>query len=183
MQQIHRHKVFVSYHHENDQNYRDRFERLFADVYNIMDSRSVRLGEIRRGLQVEEIDRRIREKHLRDSTVTVVLIGADTWRRKFVDWEIAATIRDTEFNPRSGLLGIFLPIHPSYGPTTYDPYITPPRLHYNIECGYAKAYDWSESPNNVAAWIDAAFRGRNEAIPDNSSVRFGKNRKGERWYP
>ena len=171
MQQICRHKVFVSYHHEKDQNYRDRFERLFADVSNIMDSRSVRLGDIPKGLNTDEVARQM------------VLIGRDTWRRKHVDWEIAATVRDTEFNPRSGVLGIFLPTHPSYGPNTYDPYIIPPRLHYNVECDFAALYDWNESPNIVAGWIDAAFRRRNEVIPDNSLVRFGRNRKGERWQP
>ena len=80
MQEIRRHKVLVSYHHENDQKYRDRIERLFADVYNIMDSRSVRLGDIPRGLDTDEVARRIRDGYLRDSTVTVVLIGTDTWR-------------------------------------------------------------------------------------------------------
>ena len=183
MQQIHRHKVFVSYHHEKDQTYRDRFERLFADVSNIMDSRSVRLGDIPKGLDTEEVARRIRDGYLRDSTVTVVLIGRDTWQWKYVDWEIAATVRHTEFNPRSGLLGLFLPTHPSYGRDVYYEYTTSPRLHYNVECGFAKVYDWSESSRDVASWIDAAFRRRNEVIPDNSSVRFAKNWNGERWYP
>lgn len=183
MQQIRRHKVFVSYHHENDQEHRDRFEKLFADVYNIMDSRSVRVGEIPRGIKVEEIDRRIREGHLRDSTVTVVLVGADTWRRKFVDWEIAATIRDTPANPRSGLIGIFLPSHPSFGRDDYDEYIIPPRLHFNVECGFAELYDWSESPRQVASWVDLAFSRRKTTRPDNSSIRFAKNWRGPRWYP
>ena len=183
MQQIRRHKVFVSYHHENDQPYRDRFERLFADVYDIMDSRSVRLGDIPKGLNTDEVARQIRDRYLRDSTVTVVLIGADTWRRKHVDWEIAATVRDTEFNPRAGLLGILIPTHPSFGQGAYQAYITPPRLHYNVECGFANIYNWSESPHTVAGWIDAAFRRRNEVVPDNSLVRFGRNRKGERWQP
>ena len=183
MQQIRRHKVFVSYHHENDQGYRNRFERLFTNVYNIMDSRSVRLGDIPNGLDTDEVARRIRDEHLRDATVTVVLIGRDTWRRKHIDWEIAATVRGTEFNPRSGLIGIFLPTHPSYGDEGYNEYITPPRLHYNVECGFAEAYDWSESPTTVAGWIDEAFRGRNEINPDNSSVRFAKNWNGDRWYP
>ena len=49
MQRPRRHKVFVSYHHENDQGYRNRFEKLFADAYNIMDSISVKLGDIPRG--------------------------------------------------------------------------------------------------------------------------------------
>ena len=178
-----RHKVFVSYHHEQDQGRRDRFERLFADRYDIMDSRSVRVGAIPNGLDLDEISRRIRDNYLSDSTVTVVLIGKDTWRRKHVDWEVAATVRGTDSNPRSGLLGIVLPSHPSFGEDDYDPYTIPPRLHDNIECGFAKLYDWSGSPSEVAAWIDTAYRRRKQINPDNSHVRFAKNWKGPRWYP
>ena len=85
-----RHKVFVSYHHENDQGNRNRFERLFVDGYDVMDSRSVKIGAIPNGLTLDEISRRVRDDYLSDSTVTVVLVGKDTWRRKHVDWEIAA---------------------------------------------------------------------------------------------
>ena len=148
-----------------------------------MDSRSVNLGDIPKGLSLDEVSRRIRDKHLSDSTVTVVLIGKDTWRRKHVDWEIAGTIRDTEANPRSGLLGIILPTHPSFGGNRHYPYTIPPRLHENVACGFAKLYDSSESPNKVAGWIDRAYRCRRTTNPVNSFTRFAKNWKGPRWYP
>ncbi|MCY4414712.1 MAG: TIR domain-containing protein [Chloroflexi bacterium] len=183
MSSIPRHKVFVSYHHQNDQGYRNRFERLFSDVYDIMDSRSVRIGSIPDGLRIDEISRLIRDDYLSDSTVTVVLIGTDTWRRKHIDWEVAATVRDTTANRRSGLVGIFLPTHPSYGDDDYDPYTIPPRLHYNVECGFADLYDWSESATDVAAWIHGAYSKRRTVNPDNGSVRFRKNWGGPRWYP
>lgn len=183
MTQIRRHKVFVSYHHENDQAYRDRFERLFADVYDIMDSRSVRIGDIPRETNTAEVSRRIRDEYLKDATVTVVLIGTDTWRRKHIDWEIAGSIRDTNTNPRSGLLGIFLPAHTAYEEEEYDPYTTPPRLYYNVECGFAELQNWSESPGEVAGWIHEAFNRRRKVDPDNSSVRFARNWRGDRWYP
>ena len=32
--------------------------------------------------------RRIRELYLKDSTVTIVLIGKCTWARRSIDWEI-----------------------------------------------------------------------------------------------
>ena len=102
MARVRRHKVFVSYHHENDQRRRDSFERAFADVYNIMDSKSVRIGGIPSSLNTDEVARRIRDDYLKDATVTVVLVGEDTWRRKHVDWEIAATVRDTDANPGAG---------------------------------------------------------------------------------
>ena len=183
MRRQRRHKVFVSYHHENDQGSRNRFERLFADVYDIMDSRSVQIGAIPNGLTLDEISRRVRDDYLSDPTVTVVLIGKDTWRRKHVDWEIAATLRDTDANPRSGLLGILLPTHASYNREDYDPHTIPPRLHYNVECGFADLYSWSESPKDVVGWVDRAYRRRSTIIPDNSSVRFAKNWNGPRWYP
>ncbi len=31
-----RHKVFVSYHHANDQEYRDLFEGLFDDIHDFL---------------------------------------------------------------------------------------------------------------------------------------------------
>ncbi len=183
MLRVARHKVFVSYHHANDQGYRNRFEELFANVYDIMDSRSVGIGDIPRGLNTDEVSRRIRDNNLRDSTVTVVLVGKDTWRRMHVDWEIAATVRDTYANDRSGLMGILLPAHPSFGKDDYDPYTIPPRLHDNVECGFAELYDWNESSNDVAGWIDSAFRRRDSVNPDNSHVRFARNCRGTRWYP
>ncbi len=183
MPRVRRHKVFVSYHHENDQRRRDSFERVFADVYNIIDSRSVRIGDIPRSLSTDEVARRIRDDYLKDASVTVVLIGEDTWRRKHVDWEIAATVRDTDANPRGGLIGILLPSHPSFGSELYNPFTIPPRLHYNVDCGFAKVYNWEDSPASVANWVDHAFNHRNNVQPDNSFVRFRKNWKGPRWYP
>ena len=178
-----RHKIFISYHHQNDQGNRNRFEELFSEVYDIMDSRSVRLGDIPSGLNVDEVSRRIRDDYLSDSTVTVVLVGRDTWRRKHVDWEIAASLRHTETNRRSGLLGILLPSHSSFGEDEYDPYTIPPRLHYNVECGFAELRRWSEAPDEVLGWIDRAYRRRNKVNPDNSYVRFARNWRGPRWYP
>ena len=148
-----------------------------------MDSRSVRIGDIPDGLHLDEVSRRIRDDYLSDSDVTVVLIGKETWRRKHVDWEIAGTIRDSEANPRSGLVGILLPSHPSFRSNGYDPYTIPPRLYYNIECGFAELHRWSESPDQVAGWINRAFRERQRVNPDNTFVRFAKNWKGPRWYP
>ncbi len=134
-----RHKVFVSYHHARDQSYRDRFERLFAYDHDIMVSRSVQIGDIPANLTTETVRQKIRDEYLRESTVTVVLIGAETWQRKHVDWEIASSIRHTEFNLRSGLLGILLPSYQKPAPGKHQSSTIPPRLHDNIECGFASS--------------------------------------------
>lgn len=179
---VHRHKVFVSYHHAKDQAYRNRFEHLFVRIHDAMVSMSVQIGDIDPYLPTETIRQKIRDEYLRDSTVTVVLIGEETWKRKHVDWEIGATIRDTTYNPRGGLIGIILPTYPRSYATKYNTYTIPPRLYSNIQCGFAKIYDWSDDPAEVKRWIHEAFLNRNRIIPDNSLPIFRNNRSGERWY-
>ncbi|MDE0301079.1 MAG: TIR domain-containing protein [Candidatus Poribacteria bacterium] len=178
-----RHKVFVSYHHDNDQEYRELFEGLFSDIHDIMVSKSVQIGDIASNLKTETIRQKIRDEYLRDSTVTVVLIGPETWKRKHVDWEIGASIRQTEYSPRSGLLGILLQTYPRpHGePNNYFPNTIPPRLHDNIECDFAKIYNWVDDPNLVQSWIHEAFDRRKTISPDNSYPSFVNNRSGERW--
>lgn len=69
------HKVFVSYYHEDDQHYRERFETLFSKYYDIMESKSVEIGDIDPNLKTETIYQKIRNDYLRNSTVTVVFVG------------------------------------------------------------------------------------------------------------
>jgi len=178
-----RHKVFVSYHHANDQRYRDEFEQLFARYYDIMVSKSVQIGDIGSDLRTETIRQKIRDEYLRDSTVTVVLIGTQTWQRKHVDWEIGSSIRDTTHNPRSGLLGIFLPTYPLHN-NNFDPHTIPPRLYDNWKnenARFANLYKWSTNPSKVQKWIHEAFENRNKIIPDNSYPTFINNKTGCGW--
>jgi hypothetical protein len=176
-----KHKVFISYHHANDEKYKQKFERMFANHYDILVSKAVQIGDIDPTLKVDTIRQKIRDEYLRDSTVTVVLIGKDTWRRKHIDWEIGASIRKTSYNSRSGLIGIFLPTHSDYDKEKFNPYIIPPRLYDNHICKFAKLYDWSDNPRDVQQWIHDAFEQRNRINPDNAFPNFKNNRKGEQW--
>ena len=169
-----RHRVFASYYHAEDQDYRERFELLFSDIHDIMVSESVEIGDIDPYLNTETIRQKIRDEYLRDSTVTAVLVGSHTWQRKFVDWEIGSSIRHTEKNKRSGLLGIMLPTHRDSGRDRYTAGFIPPRLHDNIACGFAKLYNWSDDPHTVQSWIHDAFKRRTEITPDNSRDSFKK---------
>ena len=181
-----RHRVFVSYYHREDQYYRNQFEGLFSDIHDIMISESVEIGDIDPNLNTETIRQKIRDEYLQDSTVTVVLVGVHTWQRKFVDWEIGSSIRHTQNNPRSGLLGVLLPTYPKPSNLSIDYYFhtIPPRLHDNIQCGFATIHKWSNDPCTVQSWIHNAFQRRRstEILPDNSRDSFKYNRSGERWY-
>lgn len=176
-----RHRTFISYHHQNDQPYKDRFVRLFSDYYDVFIDGSVDDGDIDDRFQTETIRQKIRDEYLRDTSVTIILIGKETWKRKHIDWEISSSIRDTKLNPRSGLLGIILPSHPDYSKQSFTKSIIPPRLYDNVVCKYAKIYDWSENYQKIEHWIQDAYDSRYITIPDNSRAMFGKNRSGDYW--
>jgi len=180
--QFERHKVFVSYHHANDQWDRERFEGLFSNYFDVIIAKSVQIGDIDPYFSIDTIRQKVRDEYLRDSTVTVVLIGKETWKRKHVDWEISSSIRQTKLSSRSGLLGIILPDHPDFIREKYNPCIIPPRLHYNAVCNYANVYNWSNDPATIASWIQLAFDNRFKTNPDNSYPSFVNNKFGERWY-
>lgn len=169
-----RHKVFVSFYNK-DQRYRDKFVEMLGD--HIVD-RSVRDGAIDKNLKTAEIHRQIRDDFVADATVTVVLIGCCTWQRKYVDWEIGASLTDTDHNDRCGLLGILLPSHPNFK-KKHNPRLMPPRLSCNLDGKkpFANIYDWTGDRAELAGWIDRAFRRRKkDPPPDNSYVQFKKNR-------
>ncbi|QSR36173.1 hypothetical protein CFI10_14455 [Marinobacterium iners] len=176
-----RHKVFVSYHHALDESYKKIFELRFGNAFGSIVPGSVRIGDINPNLPTDTIRQKIRDEYLRDTSVTVVLIGAETWQRKHVDWEIGSSIRHTQYNPRSGLLGILLPSYPYPEPNKYNPYTIPPRLHDNIECGFASIHSWSDDAETVQGWIHEAYLRKSRVNPDNSRVSFGRNRTGASW--
>ena len=179
-----RHKVFLSYYHDEDAEYRNEFETRFG---NVMVSRSVNIGDIDPTTKTEYIMQTIRNDYLSDSTVTVVLIGAHTWQRKYVDWEIYSSLRDTSKSPRSGLIGILLPTYPRSQLGYYNPNTIPPRLWDNVnkrEDGqepFSQIYTWTEDQSFMQTIIDKAFERRNKINPINNRPMFAKNRSGESW--
>ncbi|MBK7585827.1 MAG: TIR domain-containing protein [Myxococcales bacterium] len=176
-----RHNVFVSYHHKNDESYRKIFELRFGNKFGVVIPGAVQIGDIDTGLQTETIRQLIRDEYLRDTSVTVVLIGAETWQRKHVDWEISSSIRDTKNNPRSGLLGLLLPTYPAPSPGKYNPRTIPPRLHDNIECGFAAIAQWSNDPDVVRGLVHEAYLRKKRLLPDNALPLFKNNRSGAGW--
>ena len=177
MYQAPRHKTFVSYHHENDQEYKDRLiEKMSTDIVD----RSVDDGDIDDGFKTEAIWEKIRDEHIADATVVLVLIGLHTWSRRFVDWEIGSALNRDKNNSRCGVLGIVLPDHPDYGKSRRNPNLLPQRLVANIQGDdpYALLYDWpgDGSLSAIRNWIHTAFLRRDGPPPDNYSKRFKNNR-------
>lgn len=176
-------KVYVSYNHSiEDQEYRNHFEEILLANQDVVIMKPAQIGNIDPILDLETIRQKIRDEYLRDSAVTVVLIGSETWKRRHVDWEIGASVRKTQDSPGSGLLGIILPTYPRNDITKYNQYTIPPRLYDNIKCDFASIYDWDTDPFIVQKWIHDAFERRNKLDPDNSRPSFEENLFGDAWH-
>lgn len=102
------HKVFISYHHLNDQWAKDQI-RKWADQYRLFIDVSVDTNDINDNLPTESIRRIIRDDYLKDSSVTIVLVGTETKGRKHVDWEIYSSMYNGAVNKQSGILVVQLP--------------------------------------------------------------------------
>lgn len=169
------HKAFISYHHK-DQRQVDEFVRIFDEERN---------GFITRGLGIEIDDdiinsdnpqyvmSKIRERYLKDSTVTIVIIGNCTWSRRYVDWEIQSSLRQGEDILPNGLMGIRLSSN----------YKMPERLAINKKPNadgeyYGRLYDYPKSVAQLKLWIDDAYNTRftHAHLIDNPRTRYLYNR-------
>ncbi len=176
-----KHKVFISCSYQ-DREYLDRFEELFGRLFSI---KSVGEGEMSADTDAAYIEHLIRRDYISVVTVVVVLVGADTWSRKHVDWEIAAALRK-KMDGFSGLLGLCLPTHPDYQKKQYKKDIVPLRLSDNIQSGYAAFHDWTESESDIKIWVEAAFKARVGQIDkiDDSRPHFTDNwLNHSKWPP
>lgn len=173
-----KHKVFISYHHA-DQKEVDKFVKDFSDEDNVFICRALGVMDqnIIDSTDPEYTMRRIRELYLSDSTVTIVLIGKCTWARRYVDWEIQASLRHGEKTTPNGLIGIRL--------SSYDKNGYPDRLNKNLkqsddqaDC-YARVYGYPADAKTLRQWIDDAYQARTSRanLIVNPRERFSNNRQ------
>ncbi len=103
-----RHKCFISYHVADLDEVKifvDNFGEEFIPItVGVTDE-----DDFIDSTNEDYIKDKIREKYLSNSTVTIVLLGAGTYGRKYVDWEISSSLRNDSVNKRSGLLVLTLP--------------------------------------------------------------------------
>lgn len=170
-----RRKCFISYHHADDsavRNFVDTFDHAH-DVFIVR-----RLGEMPEDLinsnNTDYVMSCIRRDYIRDSTVTIVLAGQCTWARRYVDWEIQASLRSGATITPNGLLGIKLPTFTKF----------PERLENNLEQpgqagSYAGWIDYPRTLNQLENAIEWAFERRtsHRQYIRNPRDRFGYNRQ------
>ena len=161
-----KHKVFISYHHANDQSYKNKFEEKFGHLFI---NKSVGDGEIDEDLSTNYIKRLIQEGYITDSSVLVVLVGSETYKRKHVDWEISAAL-SKKVGGYSGLIGLLLPSYYNSSQNSglngsgFNSDTIPARLYDNQKTDYALIYKWDSASNTnsngqyaISNWIQEAF--------------------------
>jgi hypothetical protein len=126
-------RIFVSYQHSSDQAYYNAFSKAFHDRYEAIYDNS-----LERQIDSDNPDyviHRIRDKFITGTCCTIVLVGPIAFQRKYVDWEIKATL-----DKEHGLIGVQLPNLPVQPNNTV---FVPGRLHTNIQTGYAIWTTWN----------------------------------------
>ena len=109
-----KHKVFISYHHAKDQKYKEELLKL-NEQYDLFIDVSVDTGDIDDNLPDERIREIIRDEYLRDSTITILLVGEETRCRKHIDWELYSSMYNGKINKQSGIIVVQLDyINPQY---------------------------------------------------------------------
>jgi len=152
--------VFVSYHHGDaqlpgDQLYYNKLSRGAAQQFQLMQDKSLR-QQIDSGNH-DYIIQKIRDRHITRTSCTIVLCGAHTPKRKYVDWEIKATL-----DKGHGIVAVYLPT----APRSASSIIVPDRLSPNINSGYAYWVSWesfTQSAANFKACIESAVRRSKDA--------------------
>lgn len=131
-------RLFVSYHHGNDQTWYDAFVKYFGTANEVFTDRSLdrRIDSANHDYTMSVI----RGEYIKGTSVTIVLCGTETWKRKYVDWEIKATL-----DKQHALLAVILP--------TNTTRVAPKRLHENIQSGYAVWTNWTDDPQMLSLAI------------------------------
>ncbi len=163
-------KIFISYHHV-DQSWVDHFRSTFGSAYEVFTDCS--LDQAIDSNNLLYINRTIREEYITGTSITIIICGADTWRRKCVDWEIYSTL-----NKDHALLGIMLPHKPvPYNEQWQWVRTVPDRLLANVNSGYAHWLDWPQSPQILSQAINHAIQRSTDYrhLKDNSAQKKLRN--------
>lgn len=160
-------RIFVSYHHGGDQAYYNELSQKVQSRYTLIYDNS--LDRKIDSDNAEYVMRVIRQEYITGTSCTVVLCGYHTPLRKYVDWEIMATLQKEH-----ALVGLWLPTLPQGVNGGTD---KPARLQDNIDSGYAVWGHYSEAlsrPGYLENLIHEA-RARPKNLIVNSRSRRNRN--------
>lgn len=164
-----RRKCFISHHRADAHAVNGFIDRFGAG--NFIKRGVTMPSEVIDSDNVDYVLRRIRELYIKDSTVTIVLIGRCTWARKFVDWEVQSSLRRPTDGLPNGLLPILLD-------SSVRPAL-PNRVKLNRDSGYAHYHYYPSDSATLGDWIEDAYQARTSRahLIENPRERFTYNRQ------
>ncbi len=161
-------KVFISYHHKNDQGWYDSFSNYFGEQLGLFYDNSLERAEDIDNTQY--LNRKIREEYIFGTSVTIVLCGVETYKRRWVDWEIHATLEYEH-----GLLGIVLP-YPYHTLSSDNKILAPSRFFENYTSGFAHWIQWTNNYHILNSAIEEAIRkSSNVSLIENSAPKMQRS--------
>ena len=177
--------IYLCYHPE-DQAHVDAFLQDFDHLNGLAVWREEALSEdILRDNDKHSVIHKIRERYLKDSAITLLLIGPCTYTRRSVDLELMASLHhggdemadedEAEMLP-NGLLGVMLPNYNNAG--------FPDRLNENLQVpdrgtqAYANVIPYPESRDALVDALADAERARSERLDlvHNTPQMFSEDR-------
>lgn len=155
-------KVFISYHHANEQQVVSDFSDTFSEDYEVFTDNSVERAA--NSTDVDYLARVCRES-IDGTSVTIVMVGEQTGCRKFIDWEIKYTLEC-----KHGLVAISRP------DLDANDACLPERLKDNLPngSGYAEWYKYPTSALGLKKIIDEAYDADASKI-NNDRVKMKQN--------
>lgn len=154
-------RVFISYHHANEQTVVDEFVRKYSATYDVFTDQS-----IERAANSSDVDylARVCREAILGTSLTILIVGRETGGRKFVDWELHYTLEK-----QHGLLGLLAPGLPDTSAWLPD------RFRDNTKTGYALYKYMPASAYQLQLLIEEAVA-KKAALIDNSRAQMPFNR-------
>lgn len=153
-------RVFISYCHLN-QNEAELFVWTWRNIFSARALGMAFSDDIVNSNNPAYTMTRIRADYLGDSSVTVVLIGTCTHSRRYIDWELKASLQRGNSTP-NGVVAFLLPSAYNYNGRLY-PHL-PSRLASNYRyldnTTYARYWFMPNTEAEMRECIETAYRSR-----------------------
>lgn len=154
-----RHKCFISYHADDS----DEVEAFLDEFGTEFIAKTIGVTDEDDFIDSDDTDYimdRIRTKYLGDSTVTIALIGKCTWARRYVDWEVYSSLRNSKYSKVNGLLAIQLPSRKDLETTLQARIDDNVKRENGSDVGYARYHVYPGNKSILRSWISDAFNAR-----------------------
>lgn len=170
--------IFISYYYNESREYMEKIKKFLETKFDNINIIYERVNYKHKGLNDKAITKIIRENYLRISSLIIILLSKNAWKRKHIDWELSAALRHTKSNSRKPVIAI---LTPDYGTTFLSQTNkTSIRIIRNVKNEYIEIIFWNNffNVNNVKEIINKAIENSKKINPINNDTLRRKN-KGE----